>query len=422
MPTLPQVDEKRANTDDRNVGNDRAAGAGGTSGEAKLNPDARAVAQATLAAVKEANAPMTAFVESCLETVADSAVAAERKARGRPRAPRLLRALAGKKNILVTTHLHPDPDALASGMAMVHLLRAKVADGVKVSFSIKGKIASGINEVFAKYSDLELVPWDDEKLSEYDAVILLDTDPTSSFSPLPKTVEPLAVIDHHQSAHRKPHCPFCDIRPDVGATSTIVFSYFMELEVDISPTLGASLLFAIESDLAGAAGTPGELDNVALSSLTLIADTHKLYQMRYVDLPQSYYVAYAAALRNAVYYDNALMSHIEEIDSLEKPAVMADFLLRFDAVQWSLVTAVHEDKLVLSLRTSDKNLSAAEMIRKLLRNVGEGGGHRTKAGGFIKLTNGSTAEITRVHDMLRRRYLSALKIKTSTRGQRLVTK
>ena len=43
----------------------------------------------------------------------------------------------------------------------------------------------------------------------------------------------------------------------------------MELEVAIKPDLAATLLYAIESDLAGAAGTPGELDNIALSSLTL---------------------------------------------------------------------------------------------------------------------------------------------------------
>src|SRR6185436_4459746 len=144
--------------------------------------------------------------------------------------------------------------------------------------------------------------------------------------------------------------PFCDIRTDVGATASIIFSYFMELEIPIKPALGATLLYAIESDLAGAAGQPGELDNIALSSLTLIADPRRLYQMRYVDLPQSYYIAYANALSNAVYYENALMSHLETIDSLEKPAVLADFLLRFDQVQWALVTAVHGTKLFLSLR------------------------------------------------------------------------
>src|SRR5687768_16325155 len=66
---------------------------------------------------------MTAFVESCLETVADSALAVERRAlgTGRPRAEKLLHVLDGKKNILVTTHQHPDPDALAAGVALVTL-------------------------------------------------------------------------------------------------------------------------------------------------------------------------------------------------------------------------------------------------------------------------------------------------------------
>jgi nanoRNase/pAp phosphatase (c-di-AMP/oligoRNAs hydrolase) len=362
----------------------------------------------------------TAFVESCLETVAGSAVAAEMKFRGRPRARRLLKILEGKKNILITTHLHPDPDALGSSQALLHLLRKKLPKAT-VSMSIKGNIGGGINANFARLSNLDLVPWDDEKLKEYDGFILLDTQPISAYCPLPRNVDPTAVIDHHRGRHRRPHCPFCDIRTDVGATSSIIFSYFMELEESISPALGASLLFSIESDLAGAAGAPGELDNLALSSLTLLADTHKLYQMRYVDLPQSYYISYAAALNNATYYDNAVMSHIDVIDSLEKPAVMADFLLRFDAVQWSLVTAVHENKLIMSLRTSNKTISAVDVIRKLIRNMGEGGGHRLKAGGYIPLSNGSATEIARLRDVLKRRYLRFLKVK-NTRGQRLVPK
>ena len=46
--------------------------------------------------------------------------------------------------------------------------------------------------------------------------------------------------------------PFWDVRKEVGATSSIVFSYFMELEESIDPDLAATLLYAIESDLAGA--------------------------------------------------------------------------------------------------------------------------------------------------------------------------
>jgi nanoRNase/pAp phosphatase (c-di-AMP/oligoRNAs hydrolase) len=363
---------------------------------------------------------VTAFVESCLETVAGSAAAAEMKSRGRPRAGRLLKILQNKKNILITTHLHPDPDALGSSQGLLQLLRAKLPKA-KVSMSIKGRVAGGINATFARLSNLDLVPWEEEKLGDYDAYILLDTQPNSAYCPLPRNIDPTAVIDHHRGRHRKPNCPFCDIRVDVGATSSIIFSYFMELVEPISPALGATLLFAIESDLAGAAGTPGDLDNLALSSLTLLADTHKLYQMRYVDLPQSYYTSYAAALNNAVYYDNAITSHIDTIDSLEKPAVMADFLLRFDQVQWALVTAVHENKLIMSLRTSSKTVSAVDVIRRLIRNMGEGGGHRLKAGGYIPLANGTPTEIARLRDVLKRRFLRYLKVR-NTRGTRLVGK
>ncbi|MGH7176813.1 MAG: DHH family phosphoesterase [Tepidisphaeraceae bacterium] len=363
---------------------------------------------------------MTAFVESCVQTAAGQAQAANRGARGKPRARKLLRTLADKKRILVTTHVHPDPDALASSLALCELLSTRLKNAT-VHMSIKGQIGGGINDAFTRHADLHLVPWNDAALQDYDAIVLLDTQPMFAYSPLPAGVIPTAVIDHHTVRGRRTKCTFTDVRPDVGATSSIVFSYFMELEEKISPKLGATLLYAIETDLAGAAGTPTALDNMALSSLTLIADTHTLYQMRYVDLPQSYYAAYASALNHAVYYDQAMISHIGTIDSLEKPAVMADFLLRYDKVTWALITAIYDGKLILSLRTNGPKDSTGDVMRRLVRNIGDGGGHRTKAGGHIPLETGSAAEIERIRTTLRRRLLRVLKIRMS-RGQKLIPK
>ena len=369
-----------------------------------------------------ARSPMNTFVESCLNTVAGSAVAVERRTRHRPRATRLLKVLAGKKNILVTTHQHPDPDAIGSSHALAHLLKVKLKDA-KVTMSVRGKIGGGLNDAFTKHANLKLTPWDEEAVAsgEFDAIVLLDTQPTFAYSPLPSGVMPVAVIDHHRTKGHNPKCEFCDIRTDVGSTTSIIFSYFLELQVTIPAGLAAAMLYAIETDLAGAAGTPGELDNIALSNLTLIADTRELYQMRYVDLPQSFYIATAAGLFNAMYYDNAVISHLDTIDSPEKPAVIADILLRFDQVQWSMVSALYEGRLVLSLRTSVPGVSAADMMRRLVKKIGEGGGHRTKAGGVIQLNNATPAEIERMRAILRRRFLRALKI-SSARGQRLVPK
>src|SRR5205809_2401819 len=130
---------------------------------------------------------MTAFVESCVQTAAGKAVAAERRARGRPRARRLLKLLDGKKKILVTTHQHPDPDALASSMGLATLLRMKLKD-VTVHVSVKGQVGGGLNDAFTRYANLDLTPWDEAALSKYDAIVLLDTQPMFAYSPLPANV------------------------------------------------------------------------------------------------------------------------------------------------------------------------------------------------------------------------------------------
>lgn len=355
---------------------------------------------------------MTAFVESCVETVADSAARVVRTSRDRPRAGKLVKLLTNKKNILVTTHMHPDPDALGSSLAMVRLLQMTLPEA-RVVMSIKGPIGGGINAPFLELTNMPLVDWDDTALPNYDAIILLDTQPSFAYSPLPDNLPPTALIDHHRGRGRRPKLPFVDVRTDAGAAASIVFSYFMELDLQISPELAATLLYAIESDLAGAAGTPGSLDNIAVSSLTLIADQRRLYRMRFPPLQRSYFSAFAQALQSARLYDRTIVAHIGKIDTLEKPAVIADFLLRYDKANWALVTAEHDGKLILSLRTNDNRMSAGEIMKRVLRDIGEGGGHRRKAGGFARPAADSADDIPRLRKLVLRRMARLLHFKTA---------
>src|SRR3954469_13549110 len=165
---------------------------------------------------------MTAFVESCLETVAGSASKAERKARGKPRAKKLVALLEEKRNVLITTHEHPDPDALASALGLSTLLTT-VLKNTKITVSIKGKISGGVNYKFVQEADLKLSPWDDATLKDFDAILLVDVQPQFAFNPLPADVQPVGVVDHHRGkSGRKLDCPFCDVRTDVGATASII--------------------------------------------------------------------------------------------------------------------------------------------------------------------------------------------------------
>lgn len=362
---------------------------------------------------------MTSFVESCIATSANSAHKVARATRGRPSATKLIKLLSDKPRVLITTHMHPDPDAVATCTALRALIK-HVLPKTEVVVSIKGQFGGGLNQGFARLSNLQLDPWDDDLLPSFDAIILCDVQPSFAYSPLPPTITPLAVIDHHSARGRKPKVPFCDIRTDVGAAASIAFNYLMELEVPIDATLAATLLYAIESDLAGAAGQPGELDNIALSSLTLRADPRKLNEMRYAPLPAEFFSTMHRGLSEAMIAAPLLVTFLGSVNTPEMPAVIADYLLRLDSVDWVLVSAIYSGKLVLSLRTRSKQ-SAGEMMKHLSRKIGDGGGHRTKAGGYVVLENASAAEIERVRKTLRQRLIKLLNLPKDVRFQKLVT-
>jgi nanoRNase/pAp phosphatase (c-di-AMP/oligoRNAs hydrolase) len=330
------------------------------------------------------------------------------------RAHRLVRLLAGQHNILVTTHEHPDPDALAACIGMRELL-SQLLPHAEVTVSFKGRIGGGLNSIFAQYSGHHVEAWDLEALPSHDAIVLVDCQPTFSHSPLPAGINATAVVDHHPTVRGKAYtAAFIDVRRHVGASCSIVYGYFHEMGMTVPKDVSALMLFGIESDLAGVAGTPGKLDNLAISSLFLSADARAYHAIRYVDLPRSYYISFYRALRSAVLYGRALTSFLGEVDSPEQPAVMADMLLRSESVDWALVMGVHEGSLLLSLRTFKPERPAGKIMTRLVRRLGEGGGHPTKAGGSIPLTPGSEDEIRRHLELVRRRLLRSLKI----RGER----
>ena len=81
-----------------------------------------------------------------------------------------------------------------------------------------------------------------------------------------------------------------------------------------------------------------------------------------------------------------------------------------DGVDCVLVTAVHEGRLILSLRTQSSRLSAGEVMRRLVNKLGEGGGHRAKAGGQIPLEQPGGPCVDRVQKVITRRLLRCLHV------------
>lgn len=335
------------------------------------------------------------------------------------RSARLLEVLAGARRIAIVTHDNPDPDAIASAMALRKLIGIKLDVPVDVVCRLPPR--AGENKIVAEVSGFAEAAVTAPDWPRYDRVVLIDTQPDSGFNCVPPEVTVTAAIDHHGSNGRSRPVKFKDIRRASGATASILTSYLIEQDVEIDPVLGAALLFGIEVDTGGIAGVQGPDDDKALSRLHLVADKALLSRMRYARLPQPFFEAFLHGLQGAFIYEDCILAYLGDLESPEMTAIVADFLLRFEGVRRVLCLGTFQETMILSLRTMEPTDDAGKKMAGLVRGYGTGGGHRAKAGGRIPFVRDDADSPREVYELIRRRLLRMLHIKVG-RGRRLVQK
>src|SRR5207249_4393293 len=127
------------------------------------------------------------------------------------------------------------------------------------------------------------------------------------------------------------------------------------------------------------------------------------------------------ALQSSFIYDRLIISWINDLPQPELAAEVADFLMRFEEVEGVLAAGIHDDKLILSMRSSAPDARAGDLWRKVVNGMGRGGGHARRAAGRRYLQSTGSSAIDGVRAKLRRRLLEALDIE-ECRGQRLVSR
>jgi nanoRNase/pAp phosphatase (c-di-AMP/oligoRNAs hydrolase) len=100
-------------------------------------------------------------------------------------------------------------------------------------------------------------------------------------------------------------------------------------------------------------------------------------------------------------------------------AEVADFLLRLDEVEWACAIGRYQDYLHVSLRTTEREVNAGDVLQRVLGSRWAGG-HDMIAGGRMRV-NGSGPEAAAVAaDQVRTRLLAALEA-TGVAGRPLVS-
>ena len=154
--------------------------------------------------------------------------------------------LRGKGAILIVTHDHPDPDALAASFALQHLILIKTGQTATIAFG--GGIGRRENLVMAKQLEIKSKSIDELDLDAFNAVCMVDTQPETGNNSYPADRRIDLVIDHHQIKSQTQACRWVDVRPEYGASASILFEYLQAQEVKIATKLATILFYAIKSE------------------------------------------------------------------------------------------------------------------------------------------------------------------------------
>lgn len=316
----------------------------------------------------------------------------------------LFRAVAGAPQVVICAHRNPDPDSISSAMALRYLLEASA--GVRAVVAYEGVIGRAENRAMVSLLRLHLKQIEAVPGFDWSQVALVDTQPRSGNNSFPRTARPLVVIDHHP-ALKSTDAGWIDLRPEYGATATILTEYLALSGLPVPSWLATCLAYGISSETRDLGRGAGERDMEAYLRLYPRVRKRILARIEHPRLPRSYFRVLDRALHSAFSYRNVIGSRLGEVETPDSVAEIADFLLAHERMGWSIVTGRHGGQLYLSLRAI-RGRGAGGILRELLRGRGTAGGHGRMAGGQVDLAGLTPFEVDALEDELLQDLLGLL--------------
>ena len=328
----------------------------------------------------------------------------------------LLYAAVGDADaVLILPHNDPDPDAIASAVALRHLLLEAL--NVESAIVCQGIIGRAENRALVRYLGQPLRPLTDADLAGQASIALVDTQPGAGNNALPAGCEAAIVIDHHTWRELTAKADYVDVRLEVGATSTILTEYLQAANLEPEPPLATALFYGIKTDTRGLSRGARPADVAAYLYLQPHIDVQALAEIEYAQVPASYFKSFDTALQAARVYNGVVIAFVGPMAYPDLAAEMARLLLRLEKSQWIVCMGVHQEVLLLSVRTQSPTGRAEDLVQAIVGDDGTAGGHGPSAGGQIPLKGRDPEQIAHV---LRQRVLRVLQVPPGVRGERLI--
>jgi nanoRNase/pAp phosphatase (c-di-AMP/oligoRNAs hydrolase) len=296
----------------------------------------------------------------------------------RARVQQYQRYLSDADRILILLHNDPDPDAMASGLALRNILRRTKATAI--IGAIQG-VTRPENLRMVNLLDIHVEAITTGSLQEFDRIAMVDVQP-NYFGGLVDRVD--LVIDHH------PEQPgysavFKDIRADYGSTCTILTEHLRAVDVNISERTATAMLYAIKSDTLFFSRHTNRVDLEAFSYLYPLADAALIRKMEGAEITLERLDYVLRAHRGGSLSDQVFCAFLGLSAREDFIPYVADFFLQVEDVKWTVIAGIVNDSLVISVRNLGYTKNAGEFVRRFFADIGSAGGHRAMAKAVVPM-------------------------------------
>ncbi len=315
---------------------------------------------------------------------------------------RKLIGILSEGNVYIQMHNYPDPDAIASAFGLQHLLAhyqipsTICYDGTAEKLSAQVMLTNfGIE--MKQISELT-------SMTEQDKIVTVDSQKyNSNLTDL--IGDEVACIDHHPTMIPCEYC-YKDVRI-VGACSSMIAEYFFDNDIPLPQNVASALVYGIKMDTADFSRGMTQFDVEMYAKLFPHADNDLLDRMKINTMEFADLKAYGSAIENIRVFGNVGYAYIPFACPDALIAMISDFILALDIIEFSVIYAVRDNGYKFSVRSEIPELHAGKIVHAALSGIGSGGGHARMAGGFADGAKLPSDEALRNHD-LRRRFEAAI--------------
>ncbi|MBN2000449.1 DHH family phosphoesterase [candidate division KSB1 bacterium] len=291
-----------------------------------------------------------------------------------------------RKRCLVVLHNNPDPDALASGLALKFLV--EFLFGVETSIAYDGIIGRAENINMVRLLKIKLKRLNRIRLNRYDCVAVVDSQPGAGNNNWPVNKQCQLVIDHHPIRKRL-HADLVYIDPSIGASATRLVEWFHAAKIPLPANIATALLYAIRSETQDLGRDAEDRDIAAYRFVHPRASMRLLAKISYPKRPRMYFKTLAWALDRTYVFRHLICAHLGTVHAPEMVAEIADLLIQHQRMSWCLCSGLYQKEMIISMRSSNPKAKAGKIIKKLVPDPNMAGGHDMFAGGKIKLKKNS---------------------------------